>query len=109
VSVIYWLIVVNTGINSLQIISATRMNYLHQPASTQAGGARERLGVAHPVAILEGALDLYFSESLRRRLTDGSVEKGGKLGSLTLANPLRWRLTSVGAENRAELGVITLV
>jgi hypothetical protein len=67
----------------------------------------EHLDVAHPVAILEGALDLYFSESLRRRLTDGSVEKGGKLGPLMLTNPLRWRLTSVGAENRAKLGAIT--
>jgi len=43
----------------------------------------EHLGIAHPVAILEGALNLYLSESLRRRLTGGSVDKGRKLGELT--------------------------
>jgi hypothetical protein len=59
----------------------------HQPESL----VSEHLGITHPVAILEGAFDLYFSESVRRRLTDGSVEKGRKLGSLTLTNPLRWR------------------
>ncbi|KAF4629894.1 hypothetical protein G7Y89_g8252 [Cudoniella acicularis] len=68
----------------------------------------EHPGIAHPVAILGGALDLYFSESLRRPLDGWQRRKGRKIGLPNANESVTMALDERGAENRAKLGAITL-
>jgi hypothetical protein len=51
---------------------------------------------------------ITLAHPLRWRLTNAGVEKGAGIGSLTPAHPLRWRLTDGGVDTEAKLGSITL-